>query len=92
VTTLLTLVALYIFGGSTIQSFVLAILIGIALGTYSSIFNASLLLYSWEIGELKRLHTLLFHGRGGDDVVLVPAGLPPERPARRLNPELLARS
>jgi preprotein translocase subunit SecF len=97
VTTLLTLIALYIFGGSTIQSFVLAILIGIALGTYSSIFNASLLLYSWEIGELKRLPALLFYGTGrdggnGDDMVVAPAGLPPERSARRLNPDLSARS
>jgi hypothetical protein len=49
---------------------VLAILIGMALGTYSSIFNASLLLYSWEIGELKRLPGLLLHGRGGDDIIV----------------------
>ena len=64
VTSFLTLLALYMFGGSTIQSFVLAILIGVALGTYSSIFNASLLLYSWEAGELKRLPALLLGGRG----------------------------
>src|SRR6185295_4507318 len=70
VTAMLTLVALYMFGGSTIQNFVLAILIGMALGTYSSIFNASLLLYSWEIGELKRLPALLLHGRGGDDIIV----------------------
>jgi preprotein translocase subunit SecF len=49
---LLTLVALYLFGGVTIRNFVLALLIGITSGTYSSIFNASLLLYSWEHGEL----------------------------------------
>jgi preprotein translocase subunit SecF len=77
VTTLLTLVALYIFGGSTIQNFVLAILIGIALGTYSSIFNASLLLYSWEIGELKRLPSLLLTGRGGEDRVVASTGPSP---------------
>ena len=52
ITTLLTMVALYLFGGVTIQNFVLALLIGITLGTYSSIFNASLLLFSWEHGEL----------------------------------------
>jgi preprotein translocase subunit SecF len=82
VTTFLTLVALYIFGGSTIQNFVLAILIGIALGTYSSIFNASLLLYSWEIGELKRLPRLLLSGRGGDDIVVGSVGPPIARAAR----------
>ena len=52
ITTLLTMVALYLFGGVTIQNFVLALLIGITLGTYSSIFNATLLLFSWEHGEL----------------------------------------
>jgi len=52
VTVVLTLVALLLFGGVTIRTFVLALLIGIVSGTYSSIFNASLLLYSWEHGEL----------------------------------------
>ena len=55
ITVLLTLVALRLFGGTTIHSFVLALLIGITSGTYSSIFNASLLLYSWNIGELQSL-------------------------------------
>lgn len=73
VTSFLTLLALYIFGGSTIQSFVLAILIGVALGTYSSIFNASLLLYSWEAGELKRLPALLMGGKGADDDLVLAA-------------------
>jgi preprotein translocase subunit SecF len=54
VTVLLTLIALRLFGGTTIHSFVLALLIGITSGTYSSIFNASLLLYSWNVGELGR--------------------------------------
>jgi preprotein translocase subunit SecF len=52
ITVLLTLMALFLFGGVTIRNFVLALLIGITSGTYSSIFNASLLLYSWEHGEL----------------------------------------
>ena len=39
-TTLFTLFALYFFGGSTIKEFVLAIIIGVAIGTYSSIFVA----------------------------------------------------
>jgi preprotein translocase subunit SecF len=53
VTVLLTLIALRLFGGTTIHNFVLALLIGITSGTYSSIFNASLLLYSWNVGELR---------------------------------------
>jgi preprotein translocase subunit SecF len=52
VTVLLTLVALLLFGGVTIRNFVLALLIGIVSGTYSSIFFASMLLTSWETGEL----------------------------------------
>jgi len=54
ITVLLTLIALRLFGGTTIHNFVLALLIGITSGTYSSIFNASLLLYSWQTGELAR--------------------------------------
>ena len=44
VTTLLTLGALYFFGGVTTKDFVLAMMLGIAVGTYSSIFFASTLL------------------------------------------------
>lgn len=55
-TVLITLAALYLFGGVTIRdNFVLALLIGIASGTFSSIFIASLLLVSWENGEFGRL-------------------------------------
>jgi len=54
VTVLLTLLALYLFGGTTTRTFVLALLIGIFSGTYSSIFNASCLLVVWQNGELGR--------------------------------------
>jgi len=43
-TTLLTLFALYLFGGATIKDFVLAIIIGVIIGSYSSIFTAGPLL------------------------------------------------
>jgi preprotein translocase subunit SecF len=82
VTSFLTLLALYIFGGATIQSFVLAILIGVALGTYSSIFNASLLLYSWEVGELRRLPALLLRGTHGPDTMVVTGFASEPAPAR----------
>jgi len=58
-TVLLTLLALLLFGGSSIHVFVLALLIGIASGTYSSIFNATPLAVMWEMGEFNR-----FLGRG----------------------------
>jgi len=46
-TVLLTLLALYIFGGESLQYFILTLLVGIFFGTYSSIFIASPLLVSW---------------------------------------------
>jgi preprotein translocase subunit SecF len=52
---LLTLTTVWLFGGVTIRNFVLALIVGIASGTYSSIFNASMLLVVWENGELGRL-------------------------------------
>ena len=54
-TVVFTLLALYLFGGASTQTFVLALLIGVVSGTYSSIFNASQLLVSWENGEIQRL-------------------------------------
>lgn len=47
-TVLITLTFLYFFGGDTTKDFVLAMLIGIAAGTYSSIFIASPLLVLWR--------------------------------------------
>ncbi|MFA6271509.1 MAG: protein translocase subunit SecF [Patescibacteria group bacterium] len=47
-TTLLVLVALYLFGGESLKYFVLALIIGIIVGTYSSIFIASPLLLLWH--------------------------------------------
>lgn len=54
-TVVLTLLALFLFGGSAIRNFVLALLIGIISGTYSSIFNASPLLVVWHEWEARRL-------------------------------------
>ena len=53
-TVILTLLALLLFGGQSIRYFVLALLIGVASGTYSSIFNASPLLVSWYNYRRKR--------------------------------------
>ena len=53
VTVLLTLLALYLFGGVSIRLFVLALLVGIFSGTYSSIFNASCLLVVWQNREFR---------------------------------------
>jgi preprotein translocase subunit SecF len=46
-TVLLTLLALFVFGGGELKYFILALIVGIFSGTYSSIFIASPLLVSW---------------------------------------------
>ena len=46
-TTLIVVVALLTFGGDVIRTFALALLIGVFVGTYSSIFIASPLVYLW---------------------------------------------
>ena len=47
-TVLIVLFAIYFFGGETLKSFSLALIIGITSGAYSSIFIASPLLVSWQ--------------------------------------------
>ncbi|MGQ9573208.1 MAG: protein translocase subunit SecD [Dehalococcoidia bacterium] len=59
-TVLVTIVALLLLGGVTIQSFLLVLVIGIVSGTYSSIFVASQLLVSWEQGDAPRIIQRLF--------------------------------
>lgn len=49
------LVALLLFGGVTLRTFVATLLVGLLSGTYSSIFNAVPLLVSWEMGDFRRL-------------------------------------
>lgn len=53
-TVVFTLLALFLFGGESTRTFVLALLIGVVSGTYSSIFNASQLLVSWEQHDFQR--------------------------------------
>lgn len=55
-TVIITLLAIYFFGGESIKDFSLALLIGVGFGTYSSIFVASALLvtfYKFQIGDSK---------------------------------------
>lgn len=54
-TTLLTLFALYFFGGVTTKNFVLAMILGIAIGTYSSIFFCTVLVDIWEEKKMGKL-------------------------------------
>lgn len=51
VSTMVAVVALLVFGGATLQSFAIAILVGIISGTYSSLFIASPVLSLWKERE-----------------------------------------
>ncbi len=51
VTTLLALIALYVFGGEVISGFVFAMIFGVVVGTYSSIFIAVALLLDIQPGR-----------------------------------------
>jgi preprotein translocase SecF subunit len=53
-TVIATLAALLLLGPVTIQTFTLALLIGIISGTYSSIFNASQILVTWDEWAARR--------------------------------------
>ena len=54
-TTLFVLLALLLFGGATIHYFVLVLLLGVIIGTYSSVCIAGQLLVVWEKGEWRAL-------------------------------------
>jgi len=66
VTTLLALIALYLFGGEVIQSFVFAMIFGILVGTYSSVFVAGPLL-------------ILFRLRPAEEEKTLPASIQPSK-------------
>jgi preprotein translocase subunit SecF len=52
-TTFLAVLAIFLWGGDVLRDFSLALLLGVAVGTYSSIFVASPLLMLWK-GAIRR--------------------------------------
>jgi preprotein translocase subunit SecF len=58
-TTVFTILALFLFGGATIHYFMLALLIGVLVGTYDSMCIAGELLVVWERGEWGKITTWL---------------------------------
>jgi preprotein translocase subunit SecF len=56
-TTFLACLSLFLFGGEVLHNFSFALLIGICVGTYSSIFVASPLIYEWRKGKKIRIRT-----------------------------------
>ena len=58
VTTILVVLILTLFGGGAISGFALILLIGVLIGTYSSIFVASPIVCNSKLGtQLERIHT-----------------------------------
>lgn len=52
--TVLTIIAMFLIGGVTIQNFLLVLLVGVIAGTYSSIFVAAQVLVAWENHDIGR--------------------------------------
>jgi preprotein translocase subunit SecF len=48
ITTLIPVVILFVFGGSVLRGFSLALLIGVIVGTYSSMYIANPIVYAWS--------------------------------------------
>jgi len=55
ITTALTIVALLLFGGETLRDFLIVLLSGVIIGTYSSMFLAAQILVAWEDRDYKKL-------------------------------------
>lgn len=53
-TVFITVLAIYIFGGNVVRDFALAMLMGVIVGTYSSIYVASPIIVEWENRSPKR--------------------------------------
>lgn len=54
ITTLISLIILFIFGGESLKGFSFAMIIGIVIGTYSSIFIAAPIMYDFENFKKKK--------------------------------------
>jgi len=57
ITVFLVCLSLFFFGGEVIHDFSLALLIGVCVGTYSSVFVASPIVYEWRKGQKIRIRT-----------------------------------
>jgi preprotein translocase subunit SecF len=54
-TTFIVVLVLFLWGGTVIHGFTFALLVGIIVGTYSSSFVATPIVYSWERGTLEKV-------------------------------------
>ncbi|HEY3382737.1 MAG TPA: protein translocase subunit SecF [Vicinamibacterales bacterium] len=63
-TALLSVIALYFFGGEVLRGFAFTMIVGIITGTYSSVFIAAAIVTFWR------------HGKGGARIVAASAAMP----------------
>jgi len=53
ITTLLVMIVIFLFGGDSIKGFMFALIVGVAVGTYSSLFVATPIMYDTTKEEEK---------------------------------------
>jgi SecD/SecF fusion protein len=83
--TLLPIVALFIFGGSTLKDFAFALIVGVTSGAYSSIFIAAPLLTMWKEREPEYVKRKQFAASG--ELEVPEAGSVGARRGRRTRPD-----
>lgn len=59
ITTATVIMAMLLFGGQSLRDFLIVLLLGVIVGTYSSIFIAAQVLVSWDEGALQRVTSRL---------------------------------
>ena len=64
--TVLTIIAMFLIGGVTIQNFLLVLLVGVIAGTYSSIFVAAQVLVAWDNHDIGRFFRRVTSRGGGE--------------------------
>ncbi|MDE2933638.1 MAG: protein translocase subunit SecD [Chloroflexota bacterium] len=64
--TVLTIIAMFLIGGVTIQNFLLVLLVGVIAGTYSSIFVAAQVLVAWDNHDIGRFFRRLTSRSAGE--------------------------
>jgi preprotein translocase subunit SecF len=74
ITVVITVLALLLLGGVTIQNFLIVLLVGVVSGTYSSIGVASQVLVAWENGDISGFLRRI-PGRGERDPEAVQSGV-----------------
>ena len=59
ITTGTVIMAMLLFGGQSLRDFLIVLLLGVIVGTYSSVFIAAQVLVSWDEGALRRFTRIL---------------------------------